>query len=128
GLELAIRQILNAQVDARVQIRAGPRLANALDILDGTAVAILDHALGARLRAEPTVVRELESFLPDVVVFFREPEQVAGDLAGRIETLILAQQVHARDLQIRHLLGIARPHVPHEIDELAIEIARDDLL
>ena len=126
-LQLAIREILNPQVDARDQVFAGPRRADALDIFDGAAIAVLDHALLAGLRAEPAVVGELEPFLADVVVLLGEAEQVAGDFARRIEALILAQQIHAWDLQLRDVRCIARPHVAHQVDELAIEIAGDDL-
>src|SRR5690606_35622728 len=88
----------------------------------------LDHALRARLGSEPAVIRELESFLTDVVVLLRESEQMSRDFYGGIEALVLAQQLDTGNLEIRHLLRDARPHVPHEIDELAIEIARDELL
>ena len=82
---------------------AGTRRADALDVFDRAAVAILDHALGAGLRAEPAVVGELEPFLADVVVLLGEAEQVAGDFARRVEALVLAQQVHAGNLQLRDL-------------------------
>ena len=106
---------------------ARPRRADALDVLDSAAVAILNHALGAGLRAEPAVVGELEPFLADVVVLLREAEQMAGDFAGRIEALVFAQQIDAGNLQLRDLRGVARPHVTHQVNELAIEIAGDDL-
>src|SRR5690606_27591488 len=128
GLELAIGEILNAKIDARVQIRAWTRCSNALDVFDGPSVPILDDALRAGLGTKPTIVGELESFLADIVVLLREPEQMTRDFTGRIETLIFAQQIDAWDLEIRDLLRIARPHVPHEIDELAVEVARDELL
>ncbi len=126
-LQLAIREVLNPQVDAGDQILARPRRADALDVLDSAAVAILNHALGAGLRAEPAVVGELEPFLADVVVLLGEAEQVAGDFAGRIEALILAQQIDAGNLQLRDLRGVARPHVTHQVNELAVEVAGDDL-
>ena len=93
--QFAIRQVLDAQVDAGDQVAAGVRRADAFDVLDRAAETILNDALGAGLRAEPAVVRQLQSFLSDVVVLLGEAEQMAGDFARRIEALIFAQQVNA---------------------------------
>ena len=60
-LELAISEVLNAQIDARIQIGAWARRSNAFDVFDGSSVPILDDALRARLGTEPSIVRELES-------------------------------------------------------------------
>src|SRR5690606_3410163 len=98
GLELAVRELPNAKTDARVQIRAWTRCSNALDVFDGPSVPILDDALRAGRGTKPTIVGELESFLADIVVLLREPEQMTRDFAGRIETLIFAQQIDAWDL------------------------------
>ena len=97
--------------------------ADALDVLDRAAEAVLDHALRAGLAAQPLVVGELEAFLADVVDA-GEPEQVPGDLAARVVAPVLAQQVDARDAERADALGVVRTHVTHEIDELAVEAAR----
>ena len=123
-LQLPIRQILNAQVDARHQIAARPRRANAFDVLDVATVQVLNDALGAILAVQQLIVAELQAFL-SLVVDGGESDHVPRDFTGRIVAPVLAQQINARNsqrLDVRRLIG---RHVPHEVEEFAVEIAGD---
>ena len=95
-LQLAIREVLQAQVDARAQVLARTRRLDALDVLDRAAFVVAHHALHARLAAEPLVECEFEAFLADVVDV-REAEQVPRHFAGRIVATVFAQRVDAGD-------------------------------
>ena len=124
GLQLAVGEVLHAQVDAGAQVLSGARRLDALDVLDRAAEAVAHHALRARLAAEPLVVGELEPFLADVVDV-GEAEQVPGDFARRIVAPVLAQRVHAGDAERLDPGRVRRAHVAREEDELAVEVARD---
>ena len=67
---------------------------------------------------------ELEPLLAGVV-HVGEAEQVAGDLPGGVVAAVLARGVHARDAERLDLRGLGRLAVPGEIEELAVEVARD---
>ena len=121
GLQLAVREVLDAQVDRQHEIAAGPHRADLLDVLHDLAVAVLDHALGAVFAGQPVIERELEAFLA-FVVDAREADDVARDFARRVVAAVFAHQVHARNLERADLLRIARLHVPREVEELAIEV------
>ena len=123
-LQLPIRQILNAQVDARHQIAPRPRRADAFDILDIAPVQILNDALRAVVAVQQLIVAELQALL-SLVVDGGESHHVARDFTRRVVTPVLAQQINARNsqcLDVRRLIG---RHVPLEVEKFAIEIAGD---
>ena len=123
-LQLPIREILDAQIDAGDEIAARARRADALDVLDIAPVEILDDALRAVLAVQQLIVAELQTLLA-LIIEVGEADHVPGDFAGRIIAPVLAQQIHARNsqrLDVRRLLG---RHVPLEIEKLTVEIAGD---
>ena len=123
-LQLAVREVLDAQVDRQHEVAARARGPDAFDVLHDAAVAVLDDALRAVLAREPMIERELEPFLAGVVDV-GEAEHVAGDFAGGVVAAVFAQQVHARNAERPDLLRLARLAVAREIEELAIEVAGD---
>ena len=63
GLELAVGEVLDAQVDAGDEVLALRGALQHLDVLDHAAAAVLDHALRAVDARERAVVGELEPLL-----------------------------------------------------------------
>src|SRR5690606_32534001 len=118
--------ILQAKVEARAQRASGTRLLDQLDVVDDAAEPVLQHALTAVLPGEPIVVCELEP-LEAVVVDIGEADDVPDDLRGRIEAAVLAERSHARNAERHHVRRLRRRDVPFQIDELAVEVARDPL-
>jgi hypothetical protein len=106
GLEFPIRQILDAPVDAERQIAPGTRGADTFDGFDHRMLAVLDHALGTGLSAQPFVVGQLQPFLTDVVDV-GEAQYLRGDLTIGVIAAVFALQGHARRLQCADLLGDA---------------------
>ena len=98
GLQLAVRQVLDAQVDRQHQVAARAHGADLLDVLHDVAVAILDHALGAVLARQPVIERQLQAFLA-LVVDAGEADDVPGHFARRVVAAVLAHQVHAGNVQ-----------------------------
>ncbi len=123
-LELAVGQVLDAQVDAEPELAAGPHGADALDVLDAIALAVLDHALGAVLAAEPVVEGQLRALLARVVDV-GEAEQVPGDLAGRVVAAVLARQVDALHPQRAHLARVGGLQATRQVHELAVGAGAD---
>ena len=104
--------------------RPGPRRANAFDVLDVAPVQVLNDALGAVIAVQQLIEAELQALL-SLVVDGGESDHVPRDFTGRVVTPVLAQQIDARNsqsLDVRRLIG---RHVPHEVEEFAIEIAGD---
>ena len=123
-LQLPIGQVLDAQIDARHQIAPRPRRADALDVLDIASVQILNDALGAVIAVQQLIVAEFQPLLA-LVVDGGESDHVPRDFARRIVTPVFAQQIDPRNsqcLDVRRLIG---RHVPHQVEEFAIEIAGD---
>ncbi|MFO1400241.1 MAG: hypothetical protein U1F30_03345 [Steroidobacteraceae bacterium] len=124
GLELAVGQVLDPQVDAQRQVAPRARGADALHVLHLAAAVVLDDALGAVLAGEPVVEGELGALLADVVDVV-EADQVAGDLAGRVVAAVLARRGDARDVERAHAARVGRLQAAGDVEELAVEVARD---
>ena len=109
---------------ARSRPACGARMR--LDVLDDFAAAVDDHAPAAGLAAEPFLLRELDAFLPDVVVA-GEADDVARHLACRIEAPVLVLVVHAFDLERRDAFRDFRRHLLREKDEVVafLELLRE---
>ncbi len=95
GLELAVREVLQTQVDARAQVAPGPRFRDQLDVADHAPETVLQHALAAVLAPEPLVELGLEPFLA-AIVDVGEAEQVPDDFACRVVALVFADRADAR--------------------------------
>ena len=123
-LELAVGQVLDAQVDAELQFAPRAHRADALDVLDAIPLAVLDDALGAVLAPQPVVEGEFGALLPGVVDV-GEAEQVPGHFAGRVVAAVLAREVDAVDLERAHLARIRRLQPARQVHELAILLGAD---
>ena len=100
GLELAVREVLDAQVDGGDDFAARARRLQALDVLDHPPEPVAQDHLLAGMAAQPFVEGELHALLA-VVVHVGEAHQVAGHLAGRVVAPVLAQHVDARECRGR---------------------------
>ena len=123
-LEFPVGQVLDAQVDREHQVPARARRADALHVLHDAPVAVLDDPLRAVLAGQPVVEGELEALLAGIVDI-GEAQQVTGHLAGGVVAAVLARGVHPGNPQRLDLLGLGRLAVPGDVEELAVEIARD---
>ncbi len=117
--QLAIGQVLDAQVDAELELAARAHGANALDVLDVIPLAVLDDALCTVLAAEPVVEGELRALLAGVV-HVGKAEQMPGHLARRIVAAVFARQVHAVDLELSDLARVGRLEPAREVHEFAV--------
>ena len=97
-LQLAVGEVLNAQIDAGDEIAARTRRADAFDIFDVAAERILNDALRAVLAVQQLLVAELQSFLA-LVIDGGESDHVAGHFARRIVAAVFAQQVDAGNVR-----------------------------
>src|SRR5262249_27999395 len=106
-LELAVREVLEAQIDARAQVAAGAGYLYQLVLADYVSESIFQHSLAAVLSPEPLIVFGLEPFLA-AIVDVGESKQVADDFALGVITLVFAHRAHARQAERRDLLRLRR--------------------
>jgi hypothetical protein len=120
-LETAIGQILQSAVDAQAQIvsRLGHR--HGSKILDRVAIQILQHPLGAGFSPKPRLIGKLHA-LQAHVVDIGVSEQLRTDLAGRVEALVFATQVHPGNVQRHHPMRRCRTQMTAQEHEAAIRI------
>ena len=123
-LQFPVGQVLNAQIDAGDEVAAGPRGADALDVLDAVPEHVLDDALRPILAVHQLIVAELQALLA-LIVDRGEPDHVAGHFARRVIAAVLALQIHARDPECLDMSRLLGRHGALEIQELAIEVRGD---
>ena len=99
--ERAIRDVLNAQIDARTQVLAVTRWPDAFDILDRAAEPVLQDAFRAGLTGKPVVECQLEPFLTRVIDI-RKPDQVACDLTRRVIAPVFSLNIDTGQLERQH--------------------------
>ncbi len=113
-----MRQILHAPVDGKHQILAILRHFHRLQILDDTALPVLDDTATAFLAGQQILCSQLEAFAADLIDA-GEPDQMCRDLAGRVIAPVLALHVDARDFQAHDLPCQLRRNTALQINELA---------
>ena len=70
------------------------------------------------------VVREFEPFLP-AIVDIGEADQVASYLASRVIAMVFPERPDSRQTQLQSPGGMVGTHMTPQVDEFAVEIARD---
>jgi hypothetical protein len=119
--QLAVGQVLDAQVQAKRQVAALFHRTNALHVLDLAAAPVLHHALQTGLARQFMVEGHFDAFRADVVDV-RESQQVAGHIAGRIVATVLGQEVQAIDIQRAHARRLGRIEAAGDIQEFTLAV------
>ena len=116
GLQLAVGEKLQAQVQGKMQVLAALRRAQIGEVAQGAARAVAQHALRSGRARQRGVEGEFDALLADIVDV-RAPDDMGRGLPGRVETMRRAANVDARDVQRRHFLGDMRRHPARQIGE-----------
>ncbi len=124
GFQLAVSEVLNAQVDRQHQVTARPRGSDAVDILNNVPVAILNDALRAIFARQPMVKCELQPFLARIVNV-SESEDVSSDFSRGIVTAVFPREVHAGNSERLDPLRFGRLTATSEVEKLTVEVAGD---
>ncbi len=119
ALQLAVGQVLQAQVQGQVDVLAGLGLGVVIGVLDHMAGAVSDHPARTRRAAQRGVLRRLDAFLT-LAVDVAEADHVRRHLARRVVAAVLALREHAGRAEGDEALGLVRVDLPLEVDELAV--------
>ena len=126
GFQLAVRNELQALIDAQRKVLAGTRTADVFDVIHDLATTIAKDALGTRLTSQRLVEGKLQPLLT-IVFDVGKPEHMAEHLTCRVVPLVFALDMHAGN-PIRlhhghHVFRLGRRHPPLEINETALAVA-----
>ena len=116
GLQLAVGEKLQAQIQGEVQILAALRGAQIGEVAQGAAGAVAQHPLGAGRAGQRGVVGQFDALLAHVVDV-RAADDVGRGLPGRVEAMRRAADVDAVDAECGDLLGDVRRHPPRQVGE-----------
>ncbi len=112
---------LHLRIDRQLDVPPVRRRDAVADVLDHVAEAVLDHAARTVAPGQFVLERELDPLL-SVVLDVGEAHHMRRRLAFRVLALVLAQLVHAAELErehlVRHLL-VDLPPQPGEVDAVA---------
>ncbi|MNQ16708.1 hypothetical protein D3C85_297090 [compost metagenome] len=116
--QLAVRQVLQAQVDGQCQLPTRLGVARHPDILDQPPATILEHLALPRHACQPLLEGQLDP-LATLVIDIGEADHVRRDLARRVEPAKLLEAVDAGDLVGEHRVALLGSQAARQIEELA---------
>ena len=124
--QLAVRQVLQAQVDGQRQTLARLGVLGDLQIADQVAATILEHLTLTRHTGEPVFVGQLDAFTA-LVVDVGKADHVSRHFTGRVETTKFLDGIHPGNLQIGNRLALLWREPAHQVHELAFAVQLDAL-
>jgi len=116
--QLAVGEVLQAQVDRQRHGLAGLGVLGDLDVLDQAPAAVLEHLALARDTGQPLVIGQFHAFTT-AIVDVGEADYVRCHFACRIEATELLLRVNAGNLQVENFLALLRRQAAHQVHEFA---------
>ena len=100
--QLAIGKVLDATIDAELQVLAGVWTADAFYVLDDFVITVLDDTLGTGLAIQPLFIGQLNTFLARVIDIGKT-YNVRSNLTTRIIAAVFTLQIDTGNFQCSDL-------------------------